>query len=219
MLSLFWSLLPGRGEPCCRIGYHTILWRLHNWYTDTGATDHITAGMEKLSMHKKYHGKDQMQVANGACITISHISRTYIPTYVVPWNWATFCMFPIHIEIFYLFIVIHLITIPILNFTQIIFLLRIGSRRSFFFKANVREDYIHWWLLPLPWARKLSLVSRLLRIYGIVNSVIPLQLLFIIFFTQIIRPVAQIKDITHVCNTCQQAKSHQLSFSLSNNVS
>jgi hypothetical protein len=29
-----------------------------NWYTDTGATDHVTSDLEKLKIHDKYKGND-----------------------------------------------------------------------------------------------------------------------------------------------------------------
>jgi hypothetical protein len=36
-----------------------------NWYTDTGATDHITGNLEKLMIRDKYRGKDKIHTANG----------------------------------------------------------------------------------------------------------------------------------------------------------
>jgi hypothetical protein len=51
-----------------------------NWYTDTGATDHITGELEKLSIREKYTGSDQVHTANGACMTISHHGKTTIRT-------------------------------------------------------------------------------------------------------------------------------------------
>ncbi|XP_021305719.1 uncharacterized protein LOC110431234 [Sorghum bicolor] len=38
----------------------------NNWYTDTGATDHITGELEKLSFRNKYNGGDQIHTASGA---------------------------------------------------------------------------------------------------------------------------------------------------------
>ncbi|WVZ64158.1 hypothetical protein U9M48_013721 [Paspalum notatum var. saurae] len=38
----------------------------NNWYTDTGATDHIAGDLEKLAVHVKYNGTDQILTANGA---------------------------------------------------------------------------------------------------------------------------------------------------------
>lgn len=37
-----------------------------NWYLDTGATDHITGELDKLSVQNKYGGGDQVHTASGA---------------------------------------------------------------------------------------------------------------------------------------------------------
>lgn len=37
-----------------------------NWYMDSGATDHMTADLERLSTHDRYKGNDQVHVANGS---------------------------------------------------------------------------------------------------------------------------------------------------------
>jgi histone deacetylase 1/2 len=49
-----------------------------NWYMDTGATDHLTSDLDRLSVPGRYHGKDQVQVANGAGLPISHIGHSII---------------------------------------------------------------------------------------------------------------------------------------------
>jgi hypothetical protein len=36
-----------------------------NWYSDTGATDHITSDLDCLAMREQYHGGDTVQVGNG----------------------------------------------------------------------------------------------------------------------------------------------------------
>lgn len=36
-----------------------------NWYSDTGASDHITSELNKLSTHEKYNGRDQVRTAEG----------------------------------------------------------------------------------------------------------------------------------------------------------
>ncbi|XP_071678218.1 uncharacterized protein [Lolium perenne] len=36
-----------------------------NWYSDTGATDHITSELSKLSTHEKYTGHDRVRTAEG----------------------------------------------------------------------------------------------------------------------------------------------------------
>jgi histone deacetylase 1/2 len=46
------------------------------WYLDTGATDHLTSDLERLHVHERYGGKDQVQVANGSGLSISHIGNS-----------------------------------------------------------------------------------------------------------------------------------------------
>jgi hypothetical protein len=43
---------------------------------DTGATDHLTSNLERLHVHERYGGKDQVQVANGSGLSISHIGHS-----------------------------------------------------------------------------------------------------------------------------------------------
>jgi hypothetical protein len=51
-----------------------------NWYTDSGAPDHITGELDKLTMHDCYNGNDQIHVANGAGMEISRIGKSIVPT-------------------------------------------------------------------------------------------------------------------------------------------
>jgi hypothetical protein len=51
-----------------------------NWYTDTGATDHITGELEKLSFREKYNGGDQVHTASGTSMEISHVGHSIIHT-------------------------------------------------------------------------------------------------------------------------------------------
>lgn len=37
-----------------------------NWYTDSGATDHVTSELEKLTTRDKYHGQDKVHTASGS---------------------------------------------------------------------------------------------------------------------------------------------------------
>lgn len=50
-----------------------------NWYIDTGATDHITSELDRLTTRERYTGTDQIQVANGSGLSISHIGNSLIP--------------------------------------------------------------------------------------------------------------------------------------------
>jgi hypothetical protein len=44
------------------------------WYTDTSATNHITFKLDRLMMHEKFGGSDQVHTASGPGMPISHIS-------------------------------------------------------------------------------------------------------------------------------------------------
>jgi hypothetical protein len=46
-----------------------------NWYMDSGARDHITRELDKLTIRDKYHGGDRVHAANGAGMKISHIGH------------------------------------------------------------------------------------------------------------------------------------------------
>jgi hypothetical protein len=51
-----------------------------NCYMDSGATDHITGGLDKLSMHDPYSGDEQIHAANGLGMDITHVGNSIIPT-------------------------------------------------------------------------------------------------------------------------------------------
>ena len=45
---------------------------------DTGATDHITSDMERLTVRDKYHGADQVHAANGSGMEITHVDHSLL---------------------------------------------------------------------------------------------------------------------------------------------
>jgi hypothetical protein len=51
-----------------------------NWYLDSGTTRHITGEIEKLIMHDRYNGHDQIHAANGAGMEIVHVSKSILLT-------------------------------------------------------------------------------------------------------------------------------------------
>jgi hypothetical protein len=51
-----------------------------NWYTDIGATDHITGELNKLLIANKYHGQDKVRTAEGTGMNISHTGNSILRT-------------------------------------------------------------------------------------------------------------------------------------------
>jgi hypothetical protein len=51
-----------------------------NWYANSGATDHITAELEKLTVRDKYKGSDQVHTASGSGMKISNIGHAILHT-------------------------------------------------------------------------------------------------------------------------------------------
>jgi hypothetical protein len=45
---------------------------------DSGATDHITSELEKLTARNKYNGDEQVHAANGTCMEIHHVGHSIL---------------------------------------------------------------------------------------------------------------------------------------------
>uniref|UniRef100_A0A2N9FGM0 Reverse transcriptase Ty1/copia-type domain-containing protein n=1 Tax=Fagus sylvatica TaxID=28930 RepID=A0A2N9FGM0_FAGSY len=55
-----------------------------NWYTDTGATNHLTSDLANLNVHsEEYLGSDQIRVGNGKGLSVAHTGRIYISRDVI----------------------------------------------------------------------------------------------------------------------------------------
>lgn len=51
-----------------------------NWYSDTGATDHITSDLDRLIVKERYNGKDRVQADDGPGLFISHVGHSQLHT-------------------------------------------------------------------------------------------------------------------------------------------
>ncbi|XBI83490.1 hypothetical protein VPH35_091992 [Triticum aestivum] len=51
-----------------------------NWYVDSGATNHITNELEKVTMKEKYCGKNQIYTSNSKGMRISHVVHSLFST-------------------------------------------------------------------------------------------------------------------------------------------
>ncbi|XP_012702882.1 uncharacterized protein LOC101777117 [Setaria italica] len=52
-----------------------------NLYTDTGAMNHVTSELEKLSFHDKYKGGEHIHTESGAGMEIKHVGHSIVPTH------------------------------------------------------------------------------------------------------------------------------------------
>jgi hypothetical protein len=48
-----------------------------NWYADSGATNHVTGELEKLTVQDCYSAHDQVHTANGTGMQISNVGCSY----------------------------------------------------------------------------------------------------------------------------------------------
>jgi len=49
-------------------------------FLDSGATNHLTADLNNLSMHSIYTGNDQVKVGDGTGLSIHHLGNAIIPS-------------------------------------------------------------------------------------------------------------------------------------------
>jgi histone deacetylase 1/2 len=56
-----------------------------NWYVDSGATNHITGELDKLTIREKYGRRDQVHGANGSGMSISNIGHSTLHTPILPY--------------------------------------------------------------------------------------------------------------------------------------
>jgi hypothetical protein len=60
---------------------------------DSGATDHITSDLEKLSLRDKYHGGEYVHAANGSGMEISHVGHGFVQSLHIRFIFVIFYMF------------------------------------------------------------------------------------------------------------------------------
>jgi hypothetical protein len=186
-----------------------------NWYTDTAATDHITNELDKLVVHDKYNGNDQIRTANGAGMNINHIGHAVVSTpnrnlhlnnvHHVPHSKKNL-------------VSVHRLATDnnaFLEFHPNFFLIKDQATRR-----TLLEGKCEGGLYPLPESRReahIAVKPSIARWYNrlghptfpIVHRVIRENKL----------PCAREDSSELVCDACQQAKSHQLPYPKSSSVS
>ena len=187
-----------------------------NWYTDTGATDHITSDLERLSFRNKYHGGDQIHTASGSGMHISHVGHTTLHTphrdihlnNVLHVPQATKNLVSVH--------KLASDNSAFLEFHPNFFAIKDQAMNKTILKGRCRQG-----LYPIPAIRikqahgatKVS-ISKWHNHLGHPSSSVMKHIISSNSFH-----VLDESPNESVCDACQQAKSHQLPYSRSSSVS
>lgn len=69
-----------------------------NWYTDTGATDHITGELDKITVHECYNSKNHVQTTNGTGLSILQRGHSVIQTAIKTLQLKNIICFPFVVQ-------------------------------------------------------------------------------------------------------------------------
>jgi hypothetical protein len=187
-----------------------------NWYTDSGASDHVTSNLEKLSVHDRYKGQDQVHTASGAGMSISRVGHSIVKTPSRDLHLKNVLYVPNASKNL---VSVHRLTTDnsaFLEFHPNFFLIKDQVT-----KKTLLKGHCHGGLYPLPsapptkqafgvttpsfekWHSRLGHPSS-----PIVEKVI----------SSFNLPCLVESNKVSVCDACQQAKSHQLPYSRSKSV-
>lgn len=187
-----------------------------NWYMDSGATDHITGELDKLTICDKYKGNDQVHTANGAGMKIEHIGHSLVHTPMRNLILKNFLHVPQATK--------NLVSASKLAYDNSVFVELHGKHflvKDQATRETMLEGRRHKGLYPLPspsppkavycvapsfarWHSRLGHPSS-----PIVSKVISTNNL----------PCHDKASKESVCDACQMAKSHQLPYNKSTSVS
>ncbi|WVZ94147.1 hypothetical protein U9M48_040078 [Paspalum notatum var. saurae] len=184
-----------------------------NWYMDSGATDHITSELEKLTTRQQYTVQDQIHAANGKGMDISHIGNTIIRTPKRDFSVNHILHAPIATK--------NLVSVHKFATNNHVFL---EFHPTFFCVKDLDTKYLlrgscHDGLYPLPTPTSQvhhvtkPTLSRWHHRLGHPSSAI---------VTRVLKDnnlSVSSESCTSFCNACQQAKSHQLPYLRSSSVS
>jgi histone deacetylase 1/2 len=186
-----------------------------NWYNDTGATDHITSDLDRLTLREKYTGGDTVQVGNGASLRILHTGSCSLHTDTRPLALNNVLHVPNISK--------HLLSVHKLSRDNNVFfefhpwsyfikdratrqLLLEGKCESGLYPikpsnaASLRQAFVSSSVQPDQWHARFGHPSP-----QVVRSILRLNNL----------PCSKESTLSSVCNACQLGKSHQLPYNIS----
>jgi histone deacetylase 1/2 len=189
-----------------------------NWHLDSGATNHITRALNKLTIHDKYNGCDRVHTVDGNGMHISHIGHSVLHTPSSPLHLKNILHVPSASKNL---LSIHRLTLDnlvFLEFHPFFFLIKdLVTRRTLF------KGPYHGGLYPLvPFSTGSSKqVSNTIKLSSSTwHHCLGHPSSFVV--QQIIRKnkLSHLPKINpYVCDSCQLAKSHQLPYPVSTSVS
>lgn len=186
-----------------------------NWCFDSGATDHITNDLQHLTTGDHSNGGDQIQVANGAGLSISHIGHSSIAGLDRP-LYLNHVLYAPQINR-------HLISVQkpasdnnaYVEFHANFFLVKDTTTKAILLRGKCRNGL---YMLPNNQLKNALLSAKVTqeqwhRRLGHPAAPVTLRIL------QKNKIVVALDDsLSSICNACQQGKAHQLPFSPSVHV-
>lgn len=190
-----------------------------NWYVDSGATNHITGELDKVTMREKYRGQDHIHTASGEGMKIRHVGHSIIKTPRRKIHLRKILQVPSASKNL---LSIHRIAIDnhvFLEFHPFFFLIKDQTTKKVLYRGRcVRRLY------PLiPEIRRFNK-----QVYGVtkLSSIRWHDRLGPAAFSLVERvlrknklPYVGERDVETICDSCQRAKSHQLPYPISTSVS
>jgi hypothetical protein len=186
-----------------------------NWYTDSAATDHITGKLDKLTTRENYNRVDKIVVANGTGMDIHNVGHAVIQTPTRDLHLNNVLHVP---SVSKNLISVHQFSTDnnaSLEYFPNCFLIKDLDTRKVLFRGQCRDG-----LYSIPRSGR--------QIYGAFKPS------FQVWHNRLGHPSFHIVDKVvknnslmcssklespHVCDSCQQAKSHQLLYPVSTSVS
>jgi hypothetical protein len=185
-----------------------------NWYVDTGATDHIMNDLEKLTIKERYGGSDQVQVANGAGLSIAHVGNSSIASA----NRSLLLKNILHVpNIDRHLLSVHELTSDnnaYLEFHPNYFLVKDRATKTTLLRGSCEDG-----LYCLPNKRSSRALFTAKESEELWHQRLGHPSLSVVRQILVSSNLNVATDNQHpVCDTCQQGKAHQLPFSLASHV-
>jgi histone deacetylase 1/2 len=185
------------------------------WYMDTGATDHLTNSLEKLTVKENYNGTDQVRMANGHGMHIYHIGQSKLP---ISSSNSLHLRDVLHVpSVTRSLLSVRRLTLDnkvFIEFHPIFFLVKDQDTKATLLSGRVHGGLYHLDESLIKQVFSGIKVSRDKWHYRLGHPATPI-VQHILHHRQL--PSSSLNNNV-ICDACQQGKSHQLPFSLSSRV-